>query len=358
MEKENSSPTDFGSRRESGAEEDPGSSPAKRCTRDPGLWEWLFLGLVTLFVAFSFQGSRGIFDSTEGRYAEVAREMVERGSYLEPTLRYQPHWTKPPLTYWLIVGGMKILGKNEWGVRLFDACAFSLTVLIVACLGTLWWGKRAGLIAGLVYATSITPAVAAHIVSTDTVLTLFETAGVAFYFCALARKSGLCMVGMWLSFGFAFLTKGPPGLLCLVPVVAWHAMSRRREIRLLNLPGLVLFAVVGFWWFVAVEIKHPGLLGRLFSHEVVARLTRNSFHNPEWYKPLTMFVPLLTVGAGVWLAPLVRLFAKMKLWKTRVLASHFRRRSRGAFLVLWVAVPFAVFSVVRSRLPLYVLPLF
>ena len=69
-------------------------------------------------------------DSTVGG----PQPMGERGAYLEPTINYRPHWTKPPMTYWAILAGMEILGKNEWGVRLGNAVAFCLTVALVVGL--------------------------------------------------------------------------------------------------------------------------------------------------------------------------------------------------------------------------------
>lgn len=79
---------------------------------------WLLMMLTALLTAFSFQGARGLYETSEGRYAECAREMRETGNYLEPTLDYKPHWTKPPLTYWAMVAGMRLLGANAWGTRL------------------------------------------------------------------------------------------------------------------------------------------------------------------------------------------------------------------------------------------------
>ena len=78
---------------------------------------------VAVLVAFSFQGTRGLYGTTEGRYAESAREMLETGHGLVPQLDYQPHWTKPPLSCWTIAGGMALLGVNEWGARLSGALA-------------------------------------------------------------------------------------------------------------------------------------------------------------------------------------------------------------------------------------------
>ena len=129
------------------------------------------MAFLALFVAFSFQGSRGLYETTEGRYAECSREMLERDNYLEPTLGYRPHFTKPPLTYWAIAGGMRLLGHNEWGVRLYNAVAFFLTVLAIAWIGATLWGKPTGIMAGLIYASSPFPVFGAYAVSTDTLLT-------------------------------------------------------------------------------------------------------------------------------------------------------------------------------------------
>jgi 4-amino-4-deoxy-L-arabinose transferase-like glycosyltransferase len=54
---------------------------------------WLAMVFLALLLSFSFQCSKGLYETTEGRYAECAREMIESGNYLEPTLGYRPHWT-------------------------------------------------------------------------------------------------------------------------------------------------------------------------------------------------------------------------------------------------------------------------
>ncbi len=48
--------------------------------------------LVLAFIAVTaFQGTRGLCKTTEGRYAECAREMSQSGRWLEPVLNGQPH---------------------------------------------------------------------------------------------------------------------------------------------------------------------------------------------------------------------------------------------------------------------------
>jgi 4-amino-4-deoxy-L-arabinose transferase-like glycosyltransferase len=99
----------------------------------------LVLVALSAIIAFAFQGSRGLYETTEGRFAEAAREMLETGDWLVPRLDYAPHWTKPPLSYWTVAGGMALFGTNEWGARFSNAAVFVLTVLAVSALARAMW---------------------------------------------------------------------------------------------------------------------------------------------------------------------------------------------------------------------------
>jgi len=266
--------------------------------------KWVMI-LLALLVSFSFQGTRGLYETTEGRYAECAREMIESGNYLEPTLDYKPHWSKPPLTYWAIAGGIKLLGRSEWGVRFYDAVAFFLTVLVVSAIGKALWGETAGYIAGLIYLSSPFPVYGACAVSTDTLLTLWELCAVFCYLIAYKgqseTKSSLWVPGMWIFFGLGFLTKGPPALIPLMPICIWNYRNSKK-VKLANPVGIFLFMLIGFSWYLIVCFKHPGLLSYFLGREVVARVASSSFHrNSEWYKPFVIYLPLLIFGAGPWL---------------------------------------------------------
>ena len=52
----------------------------------------------------------------EPRYAQVAREMLDRGDWITPTLGGFNWFEKPALFYWLI--GYKLFGINEFSARL------------------------------------------------------------------------------------------------------------------------------------------------------------------------------------------------------------------------------------------------
>ena len=80
-----------------------------------------------LVYCLAFQGVRPLWEPDEGRYTAVAMEMLRQGDWLKPQLhREQPHWTKPPLTYWVIAASVSFLGRNEFAARLVSSLSFFL----------------------------------------------------------------------------------------------------------------------------------------------------------------------------------------------------------------------------------------
>ena len=330
---------------------------------DDGAYQkaWLLMMLTALLTAFSFQGARGLYETSEGRYAECAREMGETGNYLEPTLDYKPHWTKPPLTYWAMVAGMRLLGENAWGSRLANAFAFFFTVLAVALMGSILWGQQTGVIAGFIYASSAFPILGAFAATSDILLTLWETGAVLCYVGALgnakAVKQKTWILGMWVFFGLGFLTKGPPALLPLLAILVWH-FWKKPPVRFAPFGGVSLLLLVGFSWYLFVSYRHPELIHIFLGKEIVDRITSSKVHNSEWYKPFTMYLPVLILGAGPWMYFGLKILHRLRLFNPGVFWQYLQAGRTGSFLMVWFFLPLIIFFASKSRLYLYVLPLY
>jgi len=322
---------------------------------------WLPLLLVVL--AFAFQGTRGIWEPDEGRYTAVAVNMLESGDWLVPTLNGdEPHLTKPPLTYWLLAASFAVLGHNEWAARLPGALAYVGTGLLVFGLARRLV-PAAPVLATLAWALGLGTVMAANVVSTDNLLALFETAAVYAFVRAWhgrAEPDRRWIRLMWAGFGLAFLTKGPPGLLPLLAIVAFLAVHERASLRrLFDLPGLLVFALVAFTWFALLVAQDPGRLGYFLGYEVYDRVfTAKHDRNAEWYGGLEVYGPVLLVGTLPWWPLALRAAGgPRRAWS----ACRARLRSRHRewlLLAWWLLLPLAVFLLARSRLQLYVLPLF
>ncbi|HJU38431.1 MAG TPA: glycosyltransferase family 39 protein, partial [Tahibacter sp.] len=127
----------------------------------------LALVLVALVLAFGFLGTRGIWDPDEGRYTNVALNMLSSGDWLNPMRNEDVgHWTKPPATYWLVAASVGAFGRNPWAARLPMALAY------LACVWLVWRTARrlapgSETTAATVYATMLLPFAAAQLITTD-----------------------------------------------------------------------------------------------------------------------------------------------------------------------------------------------
>jgi 4-amino-4-deoxy-L-arabinose transferase-like glycosyltransferase len=315
-------------------------------------YRYILLFCLGSILAFSFQGTRGLYDSTETRYAECAREMIETGNFLEPQLAYKPHWTKPPLIYWVIAGGMEVFGENEWGARIPNAVCFCILVLLTMGIAeTLGHSEKIGFLSGLIMATSPLALGGSFNLSADLLLTVFETLAVFGFVKAITSDSRRYWITlMWVAFGLAFLTKGPVGLLPIIPIFIYQKIQKSK-VSLFYWPGFLLFILVGLSWYIAVELRHPGLLSRLAYEEIFLRNTTNKFNrNPQWYKLFTVVLLPLFAGIGLWSQYYFKLLKNINF---KLIIPSLKK----SFLLLWLFIPLIPFLLSKSKLPLYILPL-
>ncbi len=330
----------------------PGGGPTTRASRWAG-YAWLLPVCAAVFLAG--QAVRPLTDSSEGRFAEIAREMLASGDWFIPTLNHVPHILKPPLLNWLMAGSMAIFGVNEWGARVPGFLAFALTVALVARLARVLGRPEASGWAALLYGFSAGPLTAATFPTTDTLLVFFETAAALAY---LEHRRG-ARAGRWLFFaaaGGAFLTKGPPGLLVPAAVVIGNRVLRRRGTEGARRPllgfgrGWALFGALGLGWYGAVVIAHPPVLDYWIHYEVVDRIFTNHFGRNQ--SP-AIYLAGFAGGLLPWWFLLPAFFKRR--WRG---VRHEWRGRAGAVLLAWFVLPLLVFTLSKSRLVLYVLPLF
>ena len=328
-------------------------------------WRRLWLVLLPLVLALVLLGHRGIWDPDEGRYTNVALNMLDSGDWLNPHRSTEVgHWTKPPLTYWAIASSITVFGHDPWAARLPAALSYLLCVWLV-------WRIARRIVPGdedpaaLVYATMLFTLGASQIITTDYLLAACET--LAAWAFMESRSPGNArpwryVLLMWFALALAFLAKGPPGLLPLLVFVAWdwlvpseHARHRRFDVA-----GVALFLLLAAPWYVAVILGNPGLLKYFIGDEVVNRVASNEFgRHGEWYGWLQVYLPTLLLGSLPWTLDLLRwaraLPARARAWRSRAARAE---HAHPLFIALWLLLPLVVFCAARSRLPLYVLPLF
>ncbi|RMF83123.1 MAG: phospholipid carrier-dependent glycosyltransferase, partial [Nitrospirae bacterium] len=325
----------------------------------PARLDLLLAALLALAATLLFYrlGAHPLMETSDARYAEIAWEMVHTGDWLTPRMDFALHLDKPPLAYWLGALGLRLLGHSEFAVRLPLALAALLCLLILHRTARRLLGLRAALAAALILATAPLFFFMARLFTTDLYLTLFVTAA---YACLLRgyaepRPPLVWRLGFALALALAFLTKGPVALLhTLLPIATYHLLwgARGRLAPFLGPLPLLLFVAVAAPWFVAVGLRHPQLASFYLNHELLARLHGNALHRAQ---PVYYFAGILAGGLAPWSVWLAGHLGRGREapWGPEAAVPHLDR-----LLACWLWIPFAILSLVRSKLPPYVLPLF
>jgi 4-amino-4-deoxy-L-arabinose transferase-like glycosyltransferase len=313
-------------------------------------WPLVLLFAFT-FVWFGTLDYRKLIKPDEGRYAEIAREMVVTGDWLTPRLNGIKYFEKPPLQYWATATAFEIFGQHDWTARLWPALTGFLGILLCWFAGRRLFGAKAGLLAAATLATSQLYLAIGHINTLDMGLAFFLEAAV---FGFLLAQSGLrrWMLVAWAALALAVLTKGIVALVLTGATLVLHTLLTRdlspwRKFEFAR--GLPLFLLIAAPWFVAVSLANPEFAHFFFIHEHFERFLTKVHHR---YQPAWYFVPVLLLGALPWTTLAFQSLAQA--WHQPEKSGFAARR----FLVLWCVVVFGFFSVSDSKLPSYILPLF
>jgi 4-amino-4-deoxy-L-arabinose transferase-like glycosyltransferase len=307
----------------------------------------VLLALVLALLAFRL-GAVPLIGPDEPRYTRVAIEMHRAGEWVTPTLQGEPWLEKPPLFYWLAGGAFSVLGETEAAARVPSVLAGLLLVGMTALLGARVYGSAAGLHAGFVAGTSLLPFVYARAASMDMLLAATVTVAIGLAGLRVLGVAGrLAVVAAAATAGLATLAKGPLGLLLPVLVLAGYLAGTRewRWLRELMSPrALAAFLIVAAPWYVAILLDQGRRFLDVFilDHNV-ARFTSTVHHHPGpwWY-----YLPVLLAGLFPWSGLSLPVLLRLEPRASR----------RDLFLLLWLALPLAFFSLAGSKLPGYVLP--
>src|SRR5262249_60963243 len=117
-----------------------------------------------------------IWESNDARYVLLARDMIDHGHWLVPLIRETPTegGFKPQLYTWSIALASLPTGRvTEFTAALPPAISAIARVLGAFALGSLLWGVRAGVMAGLILTTTPNYFVFAHHTLAHLMITAF-----------------------------------------------------------------------------------------------------------------------------------------------------------------------------------------
>ena len=297
-------------------------------------------------------GSWGLTESSEARYAEISREMLLSNDYLNPTLLGIYHYHKPPVTYWITSLGYKIFGISEQGARFFLQLAILIQLLLVYKIAQLLFNdKKVSLLAALIYFSFPIVLISSRNLTTDAYLTLFIMAAIYFWLARTKNVLGVwALYAFYICLGFAILTKGPVALLFVLTFILVRHWLLKKKIKTSfhGIVGLLLFFAISTSWFLFLWMRDPTFLDYFLHRQVTDRMFSNSFNRG---KPFYFYIVLLPAILFPWvLLPFQNTHGK---WQ------DFSGRKDGTdVLVFSTGILILLFSLFKTKLILYILPLF
>lgn len=334
---------------------------------------WLFFACLTIFVYF-FGLNIPFLGPDEPRYAQIAREMLERGDWITPTLGGYNWFEKPPLLYWLEMISYKLFGVSEFAARLGPtlcglgtaASLFILERFVSARSNStnLTRKKDFAFYFSLIAVSTFGTLVFSRAASFDIVITFSITAALVSFFIfdqTQPHRVSVPLVLFYVFIGIALLAKGLIGAFFPFAIVGFYFLLSRcppnRTFLISLIWGTLLSIAIASVWYVPMYQRH----GDMFINEFLIqhhfqRFTTNKYQHPQPFYFFFWVLPLMTLPWLPFFLTSICRFAGSLFYRKDSNEDFRSFRSILTFSFAWMLVPLIFFSFSGSKLPGYILP--
>lgn len=286
-------------------------------------------------VLYQRLGRDALFDWDEGIYASLGKSLLSGHHLLVSFWNGAPWLEKPPGIAWISAIGLLIAGPTALGARLLMPLFAIYTLYIVYLLGTHLGNWRQGLLAAAILATLDLFLGRTRALNTDMPLLASITTTLLF----LLENRPAWWVAFAIAGGVWF--KGLAGLLSVIIAIPFLIQKNKKYLSRLLVVGSVLIIP---WHLYAYAKYGNDFLTPYFYEQVVRRATAQiEFHfESRWYYFNYLYQNL---GIGVLLVAGIGALSTLVSQKNR-------------YLLWWVFAPLSIFTLAKTRLFWYILPIY
>lgn len=261
----------------------------------------IFIFFIFALFFFDLGNVNALRQGTEGFYLLITQEMYEAKSFLTPLIYGKPHWSKPPLQfwlpqplYWLFQGNYLQMGR--------------LSILIFSLIASLWvsvwyerelkrnWYECFSFLLIPIYFIKYS-----RIFMMEMTLTYLTTLGCLYFYSFLRKQKSSDLFLCSLFAGLSVLIKGPVSLAMIFPGTFLFSILRERKIKPFIL--FSLFAtLIGSSWFIASYLEHGyAFIEYFFIRENLGKFTARNYPITSVIQGLIIFtLPINLLIPFIW----------------------------------------------------------
>ncbi len=321
---------------------------------------WCLVTLALLLVGAGL-GWRQPLNVDEERFLGVALEMLQNGSWFIPHRAGEIYADKPPLFMWAVALFVKLTDLPKVALYLPALLAGAVTTACLYDLGRRLWGRRVGVIAGLLFLSTYQTYSILRTGQIDGFLALW----VIFAVYGLGRHLLIGPAWRWYyiacaAMGLGIISKGV-GFVPALMLIPYFYAARKNWKGVVPMPGKagawwlglpVALMAVAIWLGPLILIVLQGSADSLaYAQEILLKQTAERYANawahkePFWY----FFVKVIP---KYWLPIFFMLPWLIPAWRKQL------RKQDGRVLVLlgWVLLVLLFFSLSSGKRKLYIFP--
>ncbi len=308
------------------------------------LWIFAFLLFVSNIWGIS------IFSLDEAKNASCAREMLERDDFIVPTFNYELRTDKPPLHYYFMMIAYKIFGVNEFSARFFSSLFGSFTMMLTFFFSKRVFGEKVAFLSYIVLLSSFHFVFQFHMAVPDPFLIFFITSSIFSFYLFYKEKRETFLWLFYISVGFGILSKGFVAFV-LPSFVIFVFLLLRKELFVIKQMkvfwGLILTFFISIPWYVAVGLETDWVWIKefLFKHNI-SRFSDSMEGHGGIFLITFIFVFVGMLPFSVFLPQTVKEILKNKT------------NPDILFLSLFVFIFTIFFSISKTKLPNYTVPVY
>lgn len=184
--------------------------------------------LLLMYVAVIVSSWDTLLTQNAAKYAQVSREILDSGDWINLTVGGEAYDQKPPLMFWIGAVFFKLFGVSDVVFRIAILLVSFLGVLATYKLGKLLYGRKTGWYAAIFWATCLGFIHFNNDVHTDTVLAAMVILAIWQLAVFLEEQNKVAFFAGMIFVGLAMLAKGPVGAVIPATAILIHLMLRKR----------------------------------------------------------------------------------------------------------------------------------